>query len=171
MRNRFNFIFFLTLLSTFFSSCLKDPGFSDVPKIEFKSIEKDIIVDSFSGGNIDSLTIGIYFEDGDGDLGYSEAEKTQAISNNDFNYLITSFRKVNGTFVKIETLEPISGYFTRLVPDGRKGPIKGNIFYSLNYQQAFTPKRDTMKFEVAIKDRSGNFSNTIETDQIIVNQF
>lgn len=61
----------LTITFTLLSSCVDDPEFPDTPRIEFKSV---FYVEQGNGNPFDSLTFSIDFEDGDGDLGFSEAD-------------------------------------------------------------------------------------------------
>ncbi len=153
------------------SSCYKEPNFSLNPKIDFDNIKKEIRIDQFTGSNKDSVIVTIDFQDGDGDLGLDETEKAIAQQNDDFNYLIKSFRRKNGNFVEFTPLVPLSGYFPKLKNDDRIGPIEGILSYTIEFPHPFTPKRDTVKFEVQIKDRSGNLSNSVETAEVILNQF
>lgn len=153
------------------SSCYKEPSFSLIPEIEFLEIEKSVVLDQFTGSNKDSLVVSIKFRDGDGDLGFDSDEIKLAQKTNNFNYLIKPFRKIKGKFVEFKTIDPISGYFPRLKNDGRIGPIEGTLFYSIDFFHSYTPKRDTLKFEIQLKDRFGNASNAILTEEVIANQF
>lgn len=151
------------------TSCYKEPSFALQPNIEFSNIEKEVRIDLFTGANKDSVVIGLKFQDGDGDLGLSENEKSVAQVNEDYNYLVKSFRKTKGTFVETSNLIPLSGYFPRLKNDEKVGPIEGLLYYTVEFPHPFTPKNDTLKFEVRVKDRSGNVSNPVETEEIVLN--
>jgi hypothetical protein len=61
-------LFFVVLLSLWIGSCENDPEFSEIPEIDFES------VDFKEGGNLDTLIIRVRFQDGDGDLGLSGNE-------------------------------------------------------------------------------------------------
>ncbi|MBK6263920.1 hypothetical protein JKA74_02630 [Marivirga sp. S37H4] len=65
----------LILLSFIFTGCPEPPEFDNTPKIAFESIEFDTRTDP-KNPNIteDILSLTIYFEDGDGDLGLSSEE-------------------------------------------------------------------------------------------------
>lgn len=152
------------------SSCYKEPTFDLKPQIEFSDIEKMIRIDLFSGANKDSVIIALTFQDGDGDLGLSETEKAIAQESDDYNYIVTSFEKQNGTFVETPPLIPLSGYFPQLKLDNKEGPIEGTLFYTVEFLHPFTPVNDTVKFSVQLKDRAGNLSNAVETDEVILNQ-
>ncbi len=153
------------------ASCYREPSFSLQPEIEFSRIEKFIRIDQFTTARKDSVVISVKFRDGDGDLGLNTEEITKAQQTNDFNYIIRSFRRVRGNFTEYESLVPISGFFPRLKDDGKTGPIEGTLSYSMNFEHAFTPKKDTVKFMIQLKDRSGNLSNSVESEQIILNEF
>ena len=152
------------------SSCFKEPDFSMTPQIEFADITKQVRLDQFIGATKDSVVISIKFQDGDGDLGLSETEKEVAQATDDFNYLIQPLRKRRGVFQAYTPLLPYSGYFPQLKNDGKPGPIEGNLLYKVEFFHSFTPKNDTLKFEIQIKDRAGNISNKIETRELVVNQ-
>jgi hypothetical protein len=162
---------FILLVSGFLMSCYKEVSFDVKPAIEFKSLKKEIRIDQFAGSKKDSVVLTIKFQDGDGDLGLNEKEKTAAELTNDFNYIIRIFRKKKGVFAEFVPDVPYSGYFPRLQADGKTGPVEGTIDYSIDFPHPFTPVKDSLKFEITIKDRSGNVSNTTESDVIVLNEF
>ena len=150
-------------------SCYQEPEFSLVPEITYRSIEKEIRVDQFTGANKDSVIITLDFRDGDGDLGLNETEKAAAELRGDYNYVVRVFRKRRGVFQEFSPGIPYSGYFPQLRTDGRLGPIEAVLSYSIDFPHPFTPRRDSLKFEIYIKDLAGNVSNTVETDVIVLN--
>lgn len=151
--------------------CYKETTFDVKPAIEFKTLKKEIRIDQFAGSKKDSVILTIKFQDGDGDLGLNEKEKTTAELKNDFNYIIRIFRKRRGVFTEFVPDVPYSGYFPRLKADGKIGPIEGTLDYSIDFPHPFTPVKDSLKFQVTIKDRAGNISNTTESDVIVLNEF
>ena len=151
------------------SSCYKEPEFSLTPQISFENIEKEVRIDLFTGANKDSVVIAVKFQDGDGDLGLNEAQKAIAQQNNEYNYLIKTFRKKNGVFDEVSSLISLSGFFPSLKNDDKVGPIEGLLYYTVEFPHPFTPKNDTLMFEVQLRDRAGNFSNTIETEEVVLN--
>lgn len=153
------------------TGCYKEISFDIKPYIEFSDLRKEIRLDQFSGSKKDSVILTIKFQDGDGDLGLNEEEKKVAVEKQDFNYIIRIFRQKNGVFKEVPQEVPYSGFFPRLKSDNKKGPIEGKLDYSLVYFQDFTPKKDSLKYQITIKDRSGNISNTIESKVIILNEF
>lgn len=163
--------FIVLALMCLLVSCYESPNFDLKPNIEFKSLRKEIRLDAFSGSKKDSVIISISYQDGDGDLGLNETEKATAVLKNDYNYLIKIFRKKKGVFTEVIQDVPYSGYFPRLKSDGKIGPIEGSIDYSIDFPQPFTPVKDSLKFQVTIKDRVGNISNTVESSVIVLNEF
>lgn len=164
-------LLFFTFVVFCLSSCYKEPSFSLEPSIEFNSIRKFIRIDQFTTAKKDSVVMTIKFQDGDGDLGLNTEEIGKAQQTNNFNYVIKSYRRVKGNFQEYQSLIPISGFFPRLKDDGKVGPIEGTLSYSMNFEHAFIPKKDTVKFQIHIKDRAGNTSNVVDTEQIILNEF
>ncbi|TAG52968.1 MAG: hypothetical protein EAZ27_11610 [Cytophagales bacterium] len=63
-----NYLIYLVLLYFLFG-CEKDPGFSNIPAITFKSI-------SFQKSNQEVIKVELNFTDGDGDLGFNENDNT-----------------------------------------------------------------------------------------------
>lgn len=162
---------FLLLAAVVFSGCYKEPEFSATPQIEFESIGKQVRIDQFSGANKDSVVIAVKFQDGDGDLGLNNEEVAAAQEAGDYNYVVRIFRKTRGQFVEFQPFIPYSGFFFRLKNDDKIGPIEGTLRYSIDFPHPFTPKRDSVQFQITLKDRAGNFSNTVETETIVLNEF
>lgn len=155
-----------------FAGCIKEPNFSDTPSISFKGIGKVISTDAFTQAKKDSVTVTIFFQDGDGDLGMTQKDfqddKSPLKGIN--NYEVKVFRRKNGVFSELKLTPALGGFFPPLRTDGKTGPIEGDLNYSFDFLQAFTPKRDTLRFEVRIRDRKLNYSNTIQTDPIVLNE-
>jgi len=146
------------------------PEFPNTPEIEFADIVSILRVDELTGGYKDSVVISVKFKDGDGDLGYTQREiDSLAERGGGHNFLVKQFRRVKGNYVPYEPLESQSGYFHRLSGD-KPGPIEGTIHYSgIQVYHSFYPyAKDTVKFEIYIRDRAGNTSNTIMTDSVIL---
>jgi hypothetical protein len=152
------------------SGCYKETTFDVKPAIEFKELRKMIVFDSFSRIKKDSLILTIKFQDGDGDLGLDTRDSV--LRKQGFNYVIKPFRKKKGVFEEFTNNGvPYSGYFIRLKSDGKIGPIEGTLDYSVDFFQNSVAKKDSIKFQVTIKDRAGHLSNTVESSIIILNEF
>ena len=164
-------VFIIFGVMALLSGCYKETTFDVTPSIAFKELRKEIRIDAFTGSKKDSLILTIDFQDGDGDLGVNEKEKAAAEVKSDYNYIIRLFRKKKGVFTEFIPAVPYSGFFPRLKSDGKLGPIEGTLDYSVDFPHPFTPKKDSLKFQVIIKDRAGNISNTAESSLIILNEF
>jgi hypothetical protein len=162
------------------------PIFPDQPTVSFKNI-RPFPLDSPLR---DSLIVTITFRDGDGNLGLTARDllppfNPDTLINGQrqanpyfFNYHINVLKKLNGSFEQVEF--PTQGFtfngrFPVLKPDGEKGPIEGDLEYSVRIeppQSLINPRYirvgDTLKFEIFIYDRALNKSNTIQTSEIIV---
>jgi len=175
MRKLFGLGFFLvTGVGLALTGCLDTPKFDDTPSIRFNSVDTLTIFDNFSKTNADSIVITVDFEDGDGDLGISPAERSDTTKLNTLykewgNYEITVLeRKSDGTF----QVRPVSVFeklfFDTLKRDGKPGPIKGKLDFRQTLPATRFAKRTTVKFRIRIRDRAFNVSNTVETDPISV---
>ncbi len=170
----------LLLASALCWACVQSPEYDNTPTIEFQDIKKFTVNDSFLGKK-DSVVITLFFKDGDGDLGISPATikadsvllKTykNSFKEDYYNYLLKTFRSKKGNFLDISgsSLVQQNGRFPRLRTDGRADPIDGFLYYSLDVPAAFSPKNDTLRFEIKVKDRAFNTSNPVVTKFIVLN--
>ncbi len=157
------------------ASCIDTPDFDDTPRIIFNSIDKFTVADPFSGPTAkkDSVVITIDFEDGDGDLGVSPAERDTNALNTIYkdwgNYELTILKKDNkGSFQPLPSSVTSKLFFPTLKRDGKPGPIKGKLDLSQTYFYSRFSKLSVVKFKVRIRDKSLRASNVIETDTISV---
>ncbi|MGZ4047826.1 MAG: hypothetical protein ACXVPU_05085 [Bacteroidia bacterium] len=156
-------IFTLSIvISICFSSCQKEKQTSSVPHIEFLSYKK------YSNDSADCI---ISFTDGDGDIGI---ESSDLISENDMfmKYLYKDtldgifkpFDSVDSTFV-MDTL-----FYSYRIPylknEGQNKSLQGTIKAKLRALPIYQPQHKTVKFEIRIKDRAGNYSNIVSTNEI-----
>lgn len=174
----------MACVGVLYVGCRKTPKYSEVPNIQYKNISLLHILDQDASdlGNpdpmnndsvfADSITIGIHFQDGNGDLGFPEDQRDSLGTNRD--YFIDVYSKTNGIynlFVFPDSTFTYDAYMPLLSPINTSGPIEGDLFRSIVFTiGSTTPHDDTIKFVVKIKDRAGNFSNSIETDPVILNQ-
>lgn len=166
----------------FVSGCeiVNGPDFSNVPDISFNSFEKAIVEDAL-GNAQERLTVIVDFQDGDGDLGltpeqrqndpkFQEQDANGQPNKYYYNYFVRVFRKQNGVFTEFFPTPSYSGAFPVLKPDGKAGPIEGDIQYDILFPTLSSPPNDTLKFEIFIADRALQDSNTIETEEVVINQ-
>jgi hypothetical protein len=170
----------LFIVSLLLWSCVQTPDYSSTPTITFERIQKFTVNDSFLGKK-DSVVITLFFTDGEGDLGINPANikadstllktyKTQ-FKEDYYNYLLKTFRSKKGAFSDISgsSLVQQNGRFPRLRPDGRTGATDGYLDYSIDIPSSFSPKNDTLRFEIRLRDRAFNTSNVIQTSPVILN--
>jgi hypothetical protein len=153
-----------------FNACYKEPNFTLTPEITFNKIDRFIRLDQFSGAKKDSIIISLNFKDGDGDLGFNADEIGKKVKQDDFNYVVIPSRRIKGKLTVFKPSESFSGFYPKLKTDDKIGPIEGKLSYRVQIETAFWPvKKDTVVFEVYIKDRAGNKSNSIQTEPIVIN--
>jgi hypothetical protein len=150
----------IVLLSTILlASCFKEPSYPPVPEIAFmrvSSVDNPIL----------ALTSDVYmqfsFQDGDGDLGRLNESDTTA-----------------NMFVKDLRFGIVSSEAYSIPPIPRKGSspaVKGDISFNFRnslFCNPLEPSRqfDTIQYEIFVRDRAGNISNTITTPPIVVRCF
>ncbi|WP_375437270.1 hypothetical protein [uncultured Hymenobacter sp.] len=176
------------LLCAAVSSCISPPDYSDTPRIKFEKLEVVRLPGAPGEQPIDSDTITISFEDGNGDLGLSTTDTMEPYNDvsvngkqtnpNFYNYYIQFQRKNKATNQFEDFVDPGStlglgqynGRFPRLGPEsGQDAPLKGNLRYnfSLSLGTPFLPG-DEVRFRVSIRDRALNLSNEVFTNSIII---
>jgi hypothetical protein len=165
--------FLISSLISLLSGCYKEPTFDVVPAIEFADIRKETVLDAIDGQKKDSVILTIKFQDGDGDIGFDSKKDADAINaaaiKGDFHFVVKTFQQRRGRVIPREDFN-FSGFPPRLKNDGKIGPIEGKLDYSMDFPFSFTAKRDSLKFQVFIKDRAGNISNTVESKIIVLNE-
>ncbi len=155
-------------------SCGTEPTFPLEPVITFNNIfVKNVPTTDLLGGvsNIkkDSVIIEIGFQDGDGDLGATEAEIKDLTSKQKYNYIVNRFVKRNGVYVLNNPIPTHSAVFGLIRPlSARPGPIQGNLNFSIDFLILNGTTKDSVYFDVQIIDRVGNLSNTIRTKPVAV---
>lgn len=135
---------FLILVSICFFSCSKDSSVSSVPVIKFLDVNSTTIKE-FK----DSLVIRFEYTDADGDIGEDNPDK-------------------NDLFIKDRRLANADYYFVKpLSPPGSEIKIKGII--SVQIKNTFllgTGNSELTQFDIKLRDKAGNWSNSINTPNI-----
>ena len=145
-KNQFHFFAFLFFASVIFS-CKKDkPIYSNVPEISSVSVNPTTVREYK-----DSIAFKLSYVDGNGDLGENDPNVT--------NLFLTDNR-VNITY----------GFrISQLAPDNANIVIKGQLLVVLkNTGITDNSSSQTVTYSLYLKDRSGNQSNTISTESIMV---
>jgi hypothetical protein len=152
----------------FFADCtVKQPSYPIVPAVVFKEYSRPQVM------NMDTFSLVVSFTDGDGDIGIRAGtiprNDTVCITPNEiiktnpgFNIFYTDLRDGCMQFARTEFYDP---------PPKNKS-TKGEIVLNL---AAFCKKvctlsgcNDTARFEIILRDRSGNFSNPIVTPPLVI---
>lgn len=162
------YFFFILVTGLILSACKKAPNYSKEPVIAFIDLKAFADFDPDVYG--DSVYVSIHFQDGDGDLGNEPAGAD--------DYFAKLFKKTNGVFTEVTVTPPVvapnyNGKLPLLSPYDLTGPIDGiitnNVFFPFFVPNAYgLNKNDTLRFEVQIKDRANNYSNTIQTKEFIL---
>jgi hypothetical protein len=143
-------------------SCVKPPDYSDTPTLEFRNFSKSTLNQGVFGE--DSITLVLYFTDGNGDFGTpgQGVEKNIFITDNRTKQV---FREYKAPFVPVVgSGNGISGTISiKIYSTCCIFPESSGIFpceKSLDF-----PEND-LSLDVYIKDRAGNNSNIITTSTI-----
>ena len=157
----------IVILSAFaLFSCGKFESLPPEPHIEYKSFSvfdtTDILGNSIKGGRLN-----LYFEDGDGDLGL-EAPFEDAEADT-INFFVTLYRMTDGQLSQAPDNDPYKTTGFRIPymeRTGRNKILKGNI--SVIFFYLFYTEEDTIRYDVYLKDRAGNISNSVSSSVIPV---
>lgn len=187
MKNtRVIFYCFVALLVT---SCYNEPeDFPNEPIIRVTDVKTEFRNDNIIiEGERNIVTISLEFQDGDGDLGISPAERNDSSSVfaptliidgvrkiNPFynNYFLDVYRVENGNRKLLTFLDNVTynSSFDRLIKDGSSSAIEGTLIQTISIPlglrvQAGPPIQvgDTIDFDIQIADRAFNLSNTEST--------
>lgn len=157
------------------TACFTEPDYSDTPEIRL--IGPPVKVTLEAGGGVgrprrDSLIMTIRLQDGTGDIGESTGDSArlrQVFGKETWgNYEIRTFEFVNGTYRELPPSDNSKLFFPRSPLGEQKGAVEGDIDFSqvFPYQRLF--RMAPVRFQVRIRDRALNVSNTIVTDTISV---
>ncbi len=167
------------MVATFLGGCHNPPEFPNEPTISYKNVEQYHFTEA--GRPQDSLRIIIGFEDGDGDLGltsddnqppFNPASGTTPQGEYFYNYFVTMYIKQNGQFqlFQFPNAGGLNSRFFPLAPDGRVGPLEGDLKYTIKMDSKNFAIGDVVKFDVYIVDKKLNKSNRITTREITLFQ-
>ena len=159
-----------------FSACVQPPDYPDEPVIDFVRFNQPSISQGLSPEDLDSLEITFSFTDGDGDLGNND-DATDENGRPLFNVMMTDSRTGNVIeqnripFIPVQGAgNGISGEITVTISNKTAGfcciydDKDGSDPCTIN--TTFT--RDTFFYSIQITDRTGNESNVVDTDPIII---
>lgn len=122
------------------------PSRSDVPFINVLSISPTVIKEF-----TDSIVIELQYEDGNGDIGWDDADK----------YALTVH--------DLRLLNPDSYYIPPLAPVGEEIPISGVLQVKIKNTFLLGNGSDEVtSFELQLTDREGNVSNPSQTQKVTI---
>ncbi len=158
-----NYKYSVAFIAILFLSCTNNPGFDDVPEIEFISISKRII--DQNDLNTDSLFLTFSFRDGDGDIG-SGADGIRE------NIIIT-----DGRTGDIYDLFKVPDIPNPGVSNGLEGDITIKLFTTCCiFPDSIPPCQsppqfptNEISFDILLKDDAGNESETITSPVVTLN--
>jgi hypothetical protein len=154
--------------------CVDIPDFNDTPKIYYNGIDQYPEVDETTGKNVrENVIITVDFEDGDGDLGATDIERSDSSFVKPYgswgNYeLVTARKGANGKWTESILAEDQYKWMPILKPDGKPGPIKGKLDLNTSFLYGNSTVPVYVRFKVRIRDRALHVSEQIETDSILV---
>lgn len=140
--------FIMIGLFIFFFSCKKNkPEISNVPSISIESVSPSGNIKEFS----DSLTLIIGYEDGDGDLGENSTTAKNLFITDSRIGIVESFR------------------ISELAPSGSSIHIRGTLrLVRKNIPITNGNTSEQFTYNVYVKDRAGNQSNTVTSPSITI---
>jgi len=142
------------------NSCVKEKDFPTTPAIEFKQY------DSYGR---DSANCIIKFKDGDGDIGVLDGD---SIADLKMKYLY--YDTITASFLPLDydltnaTFDTLFADYRvpNLTPDGQYKALDGEIKVKLRSLPIYDPTHFKVKWEITLKDRAGNKSNIVSTNEI-----
>ena len=129
-------------------ACKKDDALSVVPTIEFQSISP-LTAQEY----IDDIIITISYTDEDGDLGENSPDIDNLFVEDSRNGIVYHYR------------------IPQLAPNGNEISIEGNFNITINGSGITNSSTSQqVNYDIYVKDRAGNKSNTITTSNITIQQ-
>lgn len=147
---------FLILLA-----CSEPPVYPDEPIIEFVSLSKSSMQQSFA--SIDSILVTLSFTDGDGDIGSEPGDSSSIVLYIDKRQNNIQPPRVIPTVGDIGVGKGISGKIFIHLPTSCCIEIAGNTTFTCERRPGIT---DEVNYEMWIVDRAGNESNRVELPPI-----
>ncbi|MFZ4634369.1 MAG: hypothetical protein ACOYNO_09220 [Saprospiraceae bacterium] len=157
---RVNLLLLAAVAVLMWATCVKPPDYPKEPVIEFKSLSKNLLLQSSLGE--DSVVISFTFTDGDGDLGFKDDSESIFIVDGRDNFMKPSYRipyieqqgAGNGISGEIFIVLPSTCcIYNNGIPPCESGSIAPQTF-------------DTVFYKISIQDRAGHRSNEIQTAPI-----
>ncbi len=162
-------------LAVTLTACFTEPEYSDTPEIRLVGPPVKVTLEAGTGvgqARRDSVIMTIRLQDGTGDIGEDPRDSTRQrvvfSKENWGNYEVKTFEFANGKYTELPSADNRKLFFPRSPLAEQKGAVEGDIDFSqvFFYQRPF--RMAPVRFQVRIRDRALNVSNTIVTDTISV---
>jgi hypothetical protein len=167
----------IMLAGVTFVSCRKFEDFPDTPVITYDNFTTLLNTET---GITERGVLIFSYTDGNGDLGLNSADTLPPFDKDGdyyYNLIIKYYEKQFGEFVEVPLLSwnadslyfdtlSFNSRFPVLTPESGNQAIKG-VFQDTLFIYNPLSEFDTIKFKAKIIDRALNFSNEIETREII----
>jgi hypothetical protein len=160
---KFNIALFM-LFSIGFAACVRPPDYPIEPRLEFVGLSKSTVLQDGLVGPRDTFFLTVSFTDGDGDIGFQDSDSTL--------YVVDTRKK--GSRIRVNDVQGLPSVPQQGAGNGITGEIRMRIFGGcctnslIPCSAPFTFPRDTVIYEVYIKDRAGNESNRIAIPPVYI---
>jgi hypothetical protein len=174
------YIGFGLLTVVLFQNCSKSDTYPNVPALGYDGYSKF----KAENGKDSFITIHLTFTDGDGDIGYTDADSLPPFGYGSpyfYNLTVDFYSIENGAPTKLRSpsfndslYKDTVQYNQRilsLTPKGKDKSIKGKIdlltpFFLLD---PLAPMPDSVYYEITLYDRALNRSNVVKTPPVVLN--
>lgn len=154
-------LFFLSL-----TSCVKEPEYPLEPVIEYLSSSRLSVLEG------DSFTLTVKFTDGDGNLGFVDGTTASCGNNNcEYDSDTTCFKDA---FFSCFLIDQRDSCFASLAvpdvePNGSIKAVSGELDLAAppTFCKCGCPF-DTLQYQIILRDRSGNYSNVVLSEAVII---
>ena len=170
MRQLLSFIIFSAVIANVMVYCVRPPEYPDEPVIAFISVSPATILQRpfFRQPDTVYTDLKFSFTDGDGDLGFSDTTVSIVIRDlrspglpKDYRFpMVDPQGANNGISGEVTVRVPVSC----CIPD----PVDGIPLPPCDTNSVSNQMLDTLIYTIRIKDRSGNWSNEIMSEPIIL---
>lgn len=136
----------IAVIGFLISSCKKEETLSSIPKIEMRSITPQNIV-AFQ----DSITLQVYYEDGDGNLGENNPDVKNVFITDSRSGIVYQYR------------------ISQLAPSGESRAIRGTFTVVIPYSTITSQNtQENFSYNLYVVDRAGNRSNEVTSNTITI---
>jgi len=156
--------FLLAIIACLSYACLRAPDYPNTPFISYQGVNKTTVYQNGVANPLDTLTIFFSFTDGDGDLSSADSIDIFLLDSR-FPSLQTPYKF---PLIPTEGTENgIKGEVSIRIPNSIPGSICC-IDNGFACPPISSIAVDTFSYEIQIRDRAGNFSNKIRTEELTV---